>query len=65
MSARLTTADLDRIRASGALPWRVAEHFGITKRVVDALLSGRISDDEALSLDGHALDELALRRRAA
>jgi hypothetical protein len=47
---------------SPALPWRVAEHFGVTKRVVDALLAGRISDDEALGLDGHELDDLALRR---
>lgn len=64
MSVRLTADDLRRIRASRALPWRVAEHFGVTRRVVDALLKGRISEEEALSLDGHALDDLALRRAA-
>jgi hypothetical protein len=63
VTVRLTAADLERIRASPALPWRVAEHFGVTKRVVDALLAERISDAEALGLDGHELDELALRRR--
>lgn len=64
MTVRLTTGDLERIRASPALPWRVAEHFGVTKRVIDAILIGRISDEEVLALDGHALDELALRRAA-
>jgi hypothetical protein len=65
VTVRLTADDLARIRSSPALRWRIAEHFGITKRVVDALLAGRITAEEALDLDGHQLDELALRRRAA
>jgi hypothetical protein len=63
MPARLTAEDLARIHGSAALPWRVAEHFGITKRVVDALLAGGITEEEALSLDSHQLDALVSDRR--